>query len=68
MFERIASDPHPPPAPQPICLADLATSEGQPKVVGAGFEVSWEMTITRSTTSRRGVIPHYPTGIPHYPT
>lgn len=37
---------HPPVTSQPIRLADQVTSEGQPKVVGSGFEVSREMTTT----------------------
>lgn len=37
---------NPPTTPEPIALADLSACEGEPKVVGRGFEVSKEMTAT----------------------
>ena len=34
----------PPVTPEPITLVDITTSDGQPKVVGSGFEVEKKMT------------------------
>jgi transposase len=36
----------PPVTPKPITLVDITTLDGQPKVVGSGFEVEKEMTAT----------------------
>jgi transposase len=37
---------YPPVTPEPIALVDITTSDGQPKVVGSGFEVEKKMTAT----------------------
>jgi transposase len=37
---------NPPVTPEPITLVDITTPDGQPKVVGSGFEVEKKMTAT----------------------